>query len=99
LCGAAVASGQPVIVQDVSNDPRYLTTFDSTGAEAIFPVWNQGSEIVGTLDARAIGSAPSPPQTGSSWKNAPSRFRRSGPTVEDFSFDCNFLQPVVMRAP
>ena len=53
LCGAAVASGQPVIVEDVSNDPRYLTTFDSTGAEAIFPVWNQGSEIVRTLDVES----------------------------------------------
>src|SRR5262245_13803529 len=38
LNGAAVRAAQPIVVQDVSTDPRYLTTFGSTGAEAIFPV-------------------------------------------------------------
>jgi len=53
LSGAAVASGVPVIVQDVSNDPRYLTTFDGTGSEAIFPVRSRAGEIVGTLDVES----------------------------------------------
>ena len=35
--GAAVAQKVPVIVQDVSQDSRYLTTFGATRAEAIFP--------------------------------------------------------------
>lgn len=38
LSGAAVAARQPVIVQDVTQDSRYLTAFGSTRSEAIFPV-------------------------------------------------------------
>jgi GAF domain-containing protein len=53
LNGAAVRSGQPVVVQDVSTDPRYLTTFGSTGAEAIFPVVSSTGEVVGTIDAES----------------------------------------------
>lgn len=37
LNGAAVARKQPVVVQDVSKDARYLTTFGATKTEAIFP--------------------------------------------------------------
>ena len=51
LNGAAVAAREPVVVPDVTKDPRYLTTFGSTRSEAIFPV--QGSDdgsIVGTID-------------------------------------------------
>jgi GAF domain-containing protein len=50
LNGAAVAQCAPVIVQDVRNDPRYLTTFGSTRAEAIFPVCGATGEVVGTID-------------------------------------------------
>ena len=54
LSGAAVASGQPVVVQDVAADPRYLTAFGSTRAEAIFPIRAPGSGvIVGTLDVES----------------------------------------------
>jgi L-methionine (R)-S-oxide reductase len=49
LNGAAVASGRPLVVQDVSQDPRWLTTFGTSKAEAIFPVTLRG-EIVGTID-------------------------------------------------
>ena len=49
LSGAAVSSGQPVIVQDVALDPRWLTTFGATKAEAIFPVTVHGT-VVGTID-------------------------------------------------
>ena len=54
LNGAAVRSARPVVVQDVSADPRYLTTFGSTAAEAIFPVVSPSTgEVIGTLDAES----------------------------------------------
>ncbi len=53
LNGAAAASGKPVIVQDVSQDPRWLTTFGSTRAEAIFPVLGVGGAVVGTIDVES----------------------------------------------
>jgi putative methionine-R-sulfoxide reductase with GAF domain len=41
-------------VQDVSTDPRYLTTFGSTGAEAIFPVVSPSTgKVIGTIDAES----------------------------------------------
>ena len=54
LSGAAVASGEPVVVQDIAADPRYLTAFGSTRAEAIFPIRAPGGGvIVGTLDVES----------------------------------------------
>jgi GAF domain-containing protein len=53
LNGAAVRSARPVVVQDVSDDPRYLTTFGSTRAEAIFPVVSSTGRVVGTIDAES----------------------------------------------
>ena len=54
LNGAAVRSARPVVVQDVSTDPRYLTTFGSTGAEAIYPVLSPSTgEVIGTIDAES----------------------------------------------
>src|SRR5262245_53647138 len=54
LNGTAVRAAQPVVVQDVSTDPRYLTTFGSTGAEAIFPVMSPSTgEVIGTIDAES----------------------------------------------
>jgi len=52
LSGAAVATGKPVVVQDVTTDARYLTAFGSTRAEAIFPVAVAG-RIVGTIDVES----------------------------------------------
>jgi GAF domain-containing protein len=52
LNGAAVSSGQPLIVQDVARDPRWLTTFSTSRAEAIFPVTLHGA-IVGTIDVES----------------------------------------------
>lgn len=54
LNGAAVASGEPVIVQDVSRDARYLTTLGSTRAEMIMPV-RAGSDgaVLGTIDVES----------------------------------------------
>jgi len=53
LSGAAVEEGKPLIVQDVREDPRYLTTFGGTRSEAIFPVRSPKGEIVGTLDVES----------------------------------------------
>jgi GAF domain-containing protein len=54
LNGAAVASGEPVIVQDVSRDPRYLTTLGSTRAEMIMPVRaGPGGVVLGTIDVES----------------------------------------------
>ncbi len=54
LNGAAVASREPVIVQDVSRDARYLTTLGSTRAEMIMPV-RAGSNgaVLGTIDVES----------------------------------------------
>jgi L-methionine (R)-S-oxide reductase len=52
LNGAAVASGRPVIINDVREDPRYLTTFSETLAEAIVPV-GSAAQIVGTIDVES----------------------------------------------
>ena len=49
LNGAAVATGRPVIINDVRKDPRYLTTFNATLAEAVVPV-RSGTRIAGTID-------------------------------------------------
>jgi GAF domain-containing protein len=54
LTGAAVATRQLVIVQDVTQDSRYLTAFGSTRSEAIFPVADsENGRIVGTIDVES----------------------------------------------
>jgi GAF domain-containing protein len=53
LNGAAVASGAPVIVQDVTHDPRYLTTLGSTKAEMVVPVRSVDGRVVGTIDVES----------------------------------------------
>ena len=52
LNGAAVSLGRALIVQDVTQDPRWLTTFGTSKAEAIFPVTLDGV-IVGTVDVES----------------------------------------------
>ncbi|HXE56369.1 MAG TPA: GAF domain-containing protein [Gemmatimonadales bacterium] len=54
LNGAAVAAGEPVIVQDVSRDARYLRTLGSTRAEMIMPIaLRPGGPVVGTIDVES----------------------------------------------
>jgi L-methionine (R)-S-oxide reductase len=53
LCGAAVKSRTPVIVGDVKNDPRYLTTFGSTQSEMIVPVMDSTTAAVGLIDVES----------------------------------------------
>lgn len=54
LSGAAVASGETVLVGDVSKDPRYLTAFGSTRSEIIVPIVGRvGRKVVGTIDVES----------------------------------------------
>ena len=52
LCGAAVAAGEPVIVGDVTADPRYLTTLDTTRSEIVIPVFDTDA-VVGLIDVES----------------------------------------------
>lgn len=49
ICGAAVAQGQTVIVDDVASDPRYLACSVETRSEIVVPIRAHG-EIVGEID-------------------------------------------------
>ncbi len=49
ICGAAVAQGQTVIVEDVSADPRYLACSLETRSEIVVPIRARG-KIVGEID-------------------------------------------------
>lgn len=53
LNGAAVREGRHVIVQDVTKDPRYLTTFGATRTEAIFVIGSPAEKVVGTIDVES----------------------------------------------
>jgi putative methionine-R-sulfoxide reductase with GAF domain len=53
LTGVAVKTRDAVISQDVANDPRYLTAFATTGAEAIVPVLGDSESVVGTIDVES----------------------------------------------
>ncbi|MGD0892489.1 MAG: GAF domain-containing protein [Terracidiphilus sp.] len=49
ICGAAVASGQTVIVDDVASDPRYLSCSIETRSEIVVPIYAHG-RVVGEID-------------------------------------------------
>jgi GAF domain-containing protein len=49
ICGAAVAQGETVIVEDVSADPRYLSCSIETKSEIVAPIEANGG-IVGEID-------------------------------------------------
>jgi L-methionine (R)-S-oxide reductase len=49
ICGAAVSSGQTVVVDDVGKDPRYLACSLETKSEIVVPVFVHG-KVVGELD-------------------------------------------------
>jgi GAF domain-containing protein len=49
VCGAAAASGQTEVVDDVNADPRYLACFPSTRSEIVVPISNEG-RVVGEID-------------------------------------------------
>ena len=52
LCGAAVESRAPVVVGNVRDDPRYLTTFGSTQSEMVMPIIDTG-RVVGLIDVES----------------------------------------------
>ena len=52
LCGAAVESRAPVVVGNVRDDPRYLTTFGSTQSEMVMPIIDAG-RVVGLIDVES----------------------------------------------
>jgi L-methionine (R)-S-oxide reductase len=49
ICGAAVATGATVIVDDVNADPRYLSCSLKTKSEIVVPVYTRG-EVIGEID-------------------------------------------------
>jgi L-methionine (R)-S-oxide reductase len=49
VCGAAAASGQTEVVDDVNADPRYLSCFPSTRSEIVVPIAHEG-RVVGEID-------------------------------------------------
>ena len=52
LSGDAVRTRAPVIVEDVTTDPGYVTTFPSTKSEIIVPVL-VGDAVPGTIDVES----------------------------------------------
>ncbi len=49
LVGAAVAEGQPVLVNDVTRDPRYVEAVPGTRAELVVPLRRKG-RVIGALN-------------------------------------------------
>jgi len=49
ICGAAVAAGKAVVVDDVNADPRYLSCSIRTKSEIVVPIYAQG-KVVGEID-------------------------------------------------
>jgi L-methionine (R)-S-oxide reductase len=49
ICGAAVALGKSVIVDDVHADPRYLSCSIETKSEIVVPIYANG-QIIGEID-------------------------------------------------
>src|SRR6202046_1674572 len=49
ICGAAVAMGKTVIVDDVNSDPRYLSCSIKTKSEIVVPIYAHG-KVIGEID-------------------------------------------------
>jgi L-methionine (R)-S-oxide reductase len=49
ICGAAAASGETVVVDDVNADPRYLSCSIRTKSEIVVPIYAHG-RVVGEID-------------------------------------------------
>jgi len=49
ICGAAASTGQTVVVDDVSKDPRYLACSLETKSEIVVPIFVR-EKVVGELD-------------------------------------------------
>jgi L-methionine (R)-S-oxide reductase len=53
LCGACVATKSVVNVENVQEDPRWLTTFGSTRSEVIVPVITGEFKVIGLIDVES----------------------------------------------
>jgi GAF domain-containing protein len=54
LCGAVIREGAAVVVGDVANDPRYLTTFGTTRSEIVVPVFGRAGKLaIGLIDVES----------------------------------------------
>jgi len=49
ICGAAVSSGETIVVDDVNSDPRYLACSVETKSEIVVPIYVHG-RVAGELD-------------------------------------------------
>jgi L-methionine (R)-S-oxide reductase len=49
ICGAAVATGETVIVDDVNADPRYLSCSIKTKSEIVVPIYAH-EKVIGEID-------------------------------------------------
>jgi L-methionine (R)-S-oxide reductase len=49
ICGAAVASRETIVVDDVNADPRYLACSTATRSEIVVPIF-AGDNVVGEID-------------------------------------------------
>lgn len=49
ICGAAAASGETVVVDDVLSDPRYLSCSIETKSEIVVPIYAHG-KVAGEID-------------------------------------------------
>jgi L-methionine (R)-S-oxide reductase len=49
ICGAAVATGETVIVDDVNADPRYLSCSIETKSEIVVPIYVH-AKVIGEID-------------------------------------------------
>jgi len=56
ICGAAVAQGETIVVDDVRADPRYLTCSIETKSEIVVPIRAHG-RIVGEIDIDSHAAA------------------------------------------
>ena len=52
LCGAAATTGQTVVVQDVTKDPRYLAGSSMVNSEVVVPIFVKG-KLAGELDVES----------------------------------------------
>ncbi len=54
LCGSSVRSRATVVVGDVTKDPRYLRTLETTRSEIVVPVVDpERGDVVGLLDVES----------------------------------------------
>jgi GAF domain-containing protein len=56
ICGAAVALGETIVVDDVRADPRYLVCSISTKSEIVVPIRARG-RVVGEIDIDSHSAA------------------------------------------